>query len=93
MCDRCQTARSLKFISFHQGQVSHVYGDGNLVGDRNGPVGPVVHYFCQACGTRDGHPVPKDWVSPHNGKPPAINADVEELRQRGEGWVAAKKDE
>jgi hypothetical protein len=88
MCNRCQTARFLKFTDIGQGQVTHSYGSGSLVGDRNGPIGPVVHYFCQACGTRDGHPVPEDWISTHDGTAAEEDPHIEELRQRGEVWVA-----
>ncbi|RJT78003.1 hypothetical protein D6T63_13705 [Arthrobacter cheniae] len=88
MCNRCGTARFLRFTSFGQGQVDHAYRDGDLVGDRNGPVGPVIHYFCQACGTRDGHPVPEDWMSRHGASTPEDGPDIEELRQRGEVWIA-----
>lgn len=88
MCNRCQTARFLKFTSFDQGQVGHVHEDGQLTGDRNGPIGPVVHYFCRACGTHDGHPVPEDWVAPDDGSAVEDAAVTEELRQRGEVWLA-----
>lgn len=53
----------------------------SLTGDRNGPVDHVVHYFCQACGTNDGHAVPEDWVQPPDAP------DVAELRERGEIWL------
>lgn len=81
-CSSCGTDKYLKFENYTPGYTNRQEfrtGQGSVT--KENWVDPVASFFCQKCGTFNGHTVPNDW------QPPA-DPDISDLISAGQYYSA-----
>lgn len=81
-CARCRTAEYLKIEKFEPGYFNErTFRTAQSTINKKEWVGPVASFFCQKCGSFNGHTVPDGWA-------PFADPDISKLKESGTYYSA-----